>query len=616
MAKGLDGRLTLHNFHAAMGRCGARTTYAFTHSGSLGVPIEFNDVTSITSGPIVIGSAGNSGCVTRRAVPRASTPVNAYDQHGDLVMHEGNETTPTSAPTPASTADAPSPTATPPAPAPAAPTASSTTRTPPKNTVDRLHALGDDAKIKFRQPCPKQQGTASAARYEEYMTCSALDEYLWPTRARRADYPCDYDAGYLTFENPTVITFVGSIWSELLLPPTPDLVHHDEELAYVNEYFGAHGDIETTADTGRPTPLLCCDTIEYFDSAWDWSLNGSTARLSAGTPVSSLLYINKWGGGEPDGYTNNYIDYTNGVQHEMDTLGTIDDTMNMDTAYISARVDSLGTRNERALPTPPPGYIGTWEACMDEASEYDNDNTVNGIASDDITARCETMKIAAAQIITDINGAGPEEYIELTPSWHQAGAKLALAPSWLQAAPKCVSISLPAYQSIRLSAYQYIHLSIPWFQQHSNAARQDLLSYIPSYIPSYLPSAPIGPRRSLSVNPYRSILIPIDLDKQYRQATPSILCNGDTIVHGTSTQLPDVSSLHINAHDATDNPGITNLAAQLQYSTITKRVYDTRTYGQLTHARIYHISNYHPVFRSIDASIDQPIYIGTWGGIE
>jgi hypothetical protein len=74
-------------------------------------------------------------------------------------------------------------------------------------------------------------------------------------------------------------------------------VHHDEELAYVNEYFGAHGDIETTADTGRPTPRLCCDTIEDFDSAWDWSLNGSTARLSAGTPVSSLLYINKWGGG-------------------------------------------------------------------------------------------------------------------------------------------------------------------------------------------------------------------------------------------------------------------------------------------------------------------------------
>jgi hypothetical protein len=345
-----------------------------------------------------------------RVTNQPATMIPAYDENGDLVMHEEITTAPT--PTPAPAPDTAPTTAPPPAPTPATPTASSPTRPPPKSTTDRLHALGDDVKIRFKQPCPKRPGTASAARYEEYMTCSTLGELrgMWPTRARKADYPYDYDAGHLTFENPTVIAFIGSIWSELLLSPPPDAVRRDNELAYVNEYFGGRDDVETAADTGQPTALSCYGAIGYYDSAWSWSLDGSTDWLSAGTPVSSLLYINKWGGGEPDGYTNNYIDYTNGVQHEMDTPDTIDESR--DTAYISAMLHSVAPPPTRPRPTVITDLNGTWEAHMDEACEYDNGNIVNDVTDDDITARCESMKIAAAQIITDINGAGPEEYIE------------------------------------------------------------------------------------------------------------------------------------------------------------------------------------------------------------
>ena len=331
------------------------------------------------------------------------TMVPSYDQRGDLVMVETREMP--APPTPVVPTTAPSSTA--PAAAPTAVTTPRSTRppprpsnrpsaVPPKDTVDRLHALGDDVAIRFVQPCPKRPGTASFKRYEAYMSCTTLGELrkMWPKRAFKADYAFDYHHGYLTFENPATLAFVGSIWSELLLPANDFFRRTEQQQDVTEERVTAVTATTIAANTNR-------DEIDYFDGGWDWSQHDAETRRQ--------LSINKWGGGEPDGYITNYLSYAEDVEHEMKTADTVDDTSTMDTAYISAMLGSLGSIGEPALPVPPPGYIGTWEEYMNEVCTYDDDLDIN---VDDTSKNRENLELAAARIITDITGAGTEEYHE------------------------------------------------------------------------------------------------------------------------------------------------------------------------------------------------------------
>ena len=318
--------------------------------------------------------------------------IPSYDQRGNLVLVDSHElpgqpapsSTPSAQPTSGPTPSTPQP---PTAPA-AVPKPSS--NAPPKTMADRLHALGDDVAIKFAQPCPKRPGTASAARYQKYMTCTTLGELrkLWPDHALKSDYPWDYHKGYLTFENPATLAFVGSIWSELLLPAGDMLRRSEEQWQHDTADAQLAAATSTTARAGATR-----DETTYFDCGWEYG----------------QLSINKWGGGEPDGYITNYIAYAESIEHEMEAADTVNDTTDMDSAYIAAMLDPFDSSGEPALPTPPPGYIGTWEAYMNEVCVYDDDTDVD---ANDTDKYRENLKLAAARIITDITGAGTEEYHE------------------------------------------------------------------------------------------------------------------------------------------------------------------------------------------------------------
>ena len=218
------------------------------------------------------------------------TMVPSYDQRGDLVMVETREmpapptpVVPTTAPSSTAPAAAPTAVATPRSTRPPPRPSNRPSAVPPKDTVDRLHALGDDVAIRFVQPCPKRPGTASFKRYEAYMSCTTLGELrkMWPKRAFKADYAFDYHHGYLTFENPATLAFVGSIWSELLLPANDFFRRTEQQQDVTEERVTAVTATTIAANTNR-------DEIDYFDGGWDWSQHDAETRRQ--------LSINKWGG--------------------------------------------------------------------------------------------------------------------------------------------------------------------------------------------------------------------------------------------------------------------------------------------------------------------------------
>ena len=226
----------------------------------------------------------------------------------------------------------------------------------------------------------------------------ALGRHLLNAKMQHASKVVEYNARVLAakIDGERFVSETATFEAEMKVYNSFNLKHTqtEQQQDVTEERVTAVTATTIAANTNR-------DEIDYFDGGWDWSQHDAETRRQ--------LSINKWGGGEPDGYITNYLSYAEDVEHEMKTADTVDDTSTMDTAYISAMLGSLGSIGEPALPVPPPGYIGTWEEYMNEVCTYDDDLDIN---VDDTSKNRENLELAAARIITDITGAGTEEYHE------------------------------------------------------------------------------------------------------------------------------------------------------------------------------------------------------------